>query len=186
MTNTNTTLNAHNDALQSLVENIRDNLTPTPEIPRYTLEEAKNILMGRENFYNLNSAVELVRKANCAWNEIQDDERALAIFNKFYDGCDLCGNEDFLDEIDVEDFIETCAFITRNSQNDNLFLPDELLGELIDEDELEEFFVNNAREFFRAIDWCDAINMEYVRQKYVEDGELDISEITEKFDIHQY
>ena len=163
-------------ALEQLTQSaLAATVQSAPEVPKYTLEKALPLLKDKYDLYRLSEAIDLLYNANSAWERIKDCEVSLEILNQFYDGC-ASSDEDFF-SLDIASFIYACESITADP--DEVKIPESL----IDDYYLEEYFKNNADEFWEMIDWGSCIDKDDVREKYIESGEIDLSEYIENFKL---
>ena len=149
--------------------------TPEPVAPKYTLEEALPLIKEQHKLFTLKEAIELLENANSAWNDIRNCHVCRQILDQYYSGC-VYQDRDFFD-LDIEDFINSCNAITEDP--DDVTVPDCL----VDDYDLESYFNDNADEFWRRIDWGECIDKDDVREAYLENEGVDLSEYIEHFEL---
>ena len=162
-------------ALGELLQKHLEQKTVEPVAPKYTLEEALPLIKEQHKLFTLKEAIELLENANSAWEEIRNCHVCRAILDQYYSGC-VYQDRDFFD-LDIEDFINSCNAITENP--DDVKAPESL----VDDCDLEEYFCDNASDFWEKIDWSGSINKDDVLEAYLENGCVDLDEYIENFKL---
>lgn len=138
---------------------------PKEDTPKYTLEEAVGLVVS-------------LRKA---WEEIKDDEVCLALVNNYLDN-GLDGYEDFEDLNHVA-FIKACKAVVTDYNCGDLEVPDDIE---VDEDVLKEHFRDNFYDFWYCLSSGDNISMDFVKEHYLENGDVDLDEYVSKINLNNY
>ena len=168
-----------NNALANLAEQTLANIeavTEEAKEPTYTLEEAKEKFGLLTKSEANEKAYKLVSKVVEVFNKIKNDDTAVAIFNhKSYQDIE----DSNLEDMDIEDFIKTCKQIVHDHEWNRLDIPEDL----VDEYDLEEYFVDNARDFWDNNVSYGSLDRSDVLSAYLESGELDLDDAIECFEI---
>ena len=140
-----------NNALANLAEqtmaNIEANQQPQMEAPKesmYTLSQAYDVVKEEYGLMSKSEAFELFNNVSKAFSKIKDNDYA----NKFY--AQYTGEDieyaDF-EDIDIESFVNTCEQIYKDYKHNSIDIPDDL----VDDDDVEEYFKDNIDEFWYDI-----------------------------------
>ena len=166
-----------NNALANLAEQTIANIeavTEEAKEPTYTLEEFKEKYGLLTKFEANQKAVKLVSKVVEVFNKIKKDDTAVVIFN--HNSYQDIENSNF-EDMDIEDFIDTCKQIVHDHERNCLDLPEDF----VDDYELEEYFVNNAQAFWDNNVMHGGLDQRDVLSAYLESDELDLDDAIECF-----
>lgn len=174
---------------------VGEEATPKEDTPKYTLEEAKELLkkegyitleeaksiLKKQDYLPLEEVVSLVVNASKAWEEIKDDEVCLTLVNNYLDNS-LYGDEDF-EDLDHVTFIKACKAVVTDYNCGNLEIPDDIE---VDEDVLEDHFRDNIDDFWYYLRCEDSISKDFVKEHYLENGDVDMDEYVSKINLNNY
>lgn len=168
-------MNALEQLTQSALVAEAQSKVEEPVVPKYTLEEALPLVKDRYDLLSLEDAIALVVNAKNAWEKIRKCDTSFGILEEHWCGR-LDQDMDFFD-IGVEDFIETCQSIVRDYDSDDLEIPEWF----VDDDDLRDYFNDYSNEMWRRIDWGESLDKDSVREYYLEDKDVDLSEYIDNF-----
>lgn len=127
--------------------NIEANQQPqmeAPKEPMYTLSQAYDVVKEEYGLMSKSEAFELFNKVSKAFSKIKDNDYASKFYAQ-YTGEDI----EYVDfeDIDIESFVNTCEQIYKDYKHNSIDIPDDL----VDDDDVEEYFKDNIDEFWYDI-----------------------------------
>lgn len=149
-----------NEVLEKALEAEQTAKAKMAQEEKYTLTEATTILK-EMGYMRIEDAVGALAQAYRTWEDFKGDDTCLAIFNDYYDG-ELYGTEDFMEEINITNFIWACKAIVKDYNYSYLKCPEIL----IENADLEEHFKEYIDDFWEKLDWNGSLDTDDVEDHY--------------------